>query len=121
MILFGIFIILIITSIFLLKKSPIIGDAFGVITLVVGIVGLIITLCIYSISRASCNEMVIKRASMEQSIKNARENNDFIEQAALVKIIIDFNTELALGQSASNKYLLKDFYTEEYRQLKPLK
>lgn len=130
MLLLIISIAVLITGILLLRLSDSyhINNNLEVPTFVVGFV-LIITSSIFSlitiisVSTKSYryNRFVVERTVIEQTIQNARTNNQIMENATITKTIIEWNTKLAQEQYEKTLPLFKDFIDDRILTLKPIK
>ena len=128
MLLILISIAVLITGILLIRLSDTVNFKLEIPTLIVGgilsITGAIILLVsIVSFSTKSYhyNQIVIERTVIEQTIQNARTNNQIMENATITKTIINWNTKLAKKQYQKTIPLLKDFTDDRILTLKPIK
>jgi len=128
MLLILISIAVLITGILLIRLSDTVNFKLEIPTLIVGgiltITGAIILLVsIISLSTKSYhyNQIVIERTVIEQTIQNARTNNQIMENATITKTIINWNTKLAKKQYQKTIPLLKDFTDDRILTLKPIK
>ena len=67
------------------------------------------------------NQFVVERTVIEQTIQNARTNNQIMENATITKTIIEWNTKLAQEQYEKTLPLFNDFIDDRILTLKPIK
>lgn len=108
-----ILIVLIILGIYLLIKEYEIGFVMtGVMLVVISLVLLLIHIPSVALKSYDYEVMKTKRDSFERTLKNARENGNEYETAAIVKEIANWNQSLAVYKY-QNKTLFLDQYIDD--------
>ena len=75
----------------------------------------------WSTAKYSYNKFVVKRNAFIETLNNARKNNNIYEQAAIVKQISEWNTELADRKYDNNTFIFGDYFDNRIELLEPIK
>ena len=94
-----------------------------------GGISMIMVFGIYLISHIVCwsvasyeyNQFILRRNSFEQTLNNARQNNNPYEIAGIAKEVSNWNIELVKGQYKNKLFFLKDYIDDRIDLLEPIK
>lgn len=87
---------------------------------VFGCVSILSIIIIFPYSREYCKELEFKRQVLVYELLKAQKRNDKLSYISILERADDFNEELNANLKRASKILYKDFYTDNFRKLRPI-
>ena len=112
-------------GIYLVKTSDYLDttgkEIIGFLTIVLFGVVLVVHVISLSLVTYEYNSFVVKRDSFQQTLKNARENGNEYETAAITKNVAEWNVKLAQSKYDNTTLFFDQYIDNRVMQLEPIK
>ena len=82
---------------------------------------LVVHIIMVSTQNLDYERFLVRRDSLEQTLKSVRENGNPYESAAIVKEIADYNIELAMAKRNNKKAFFGQYIDDRFESLTPIK
>ena len=117
-----ILVVLLIIGIYLVKKHDFDGwDFVGIMLVIFAGISIILQLSVWGLRSYNYEVFVAERNAFEQTLSEARKNNNPLEVAAIVSKVAEWNQELASSKYNNSTLFLDQYIDDRIDTLEPIK